>query len=167
MEKTCIFCNRFSETLQENLKHMSEFHGFFIPDIDLAKDIEGFLTHLQKKVREFMLCIYCKNSYHNFKSVQAVQQHMIDKQHCFVNIENKSEFEGFYSVKLDNSYDVIDSDDEIDLKNYADLGSVSSETNSFTLLGSSMSKIPAEILPTGELKLENGKIIGNRPIISI
>lgn len=161
---TCLFCNFVSENVPMNLKHMLENHGFFVPDFEFVKDMGKLLEYLSKKVRELMVCLYCNNRQgHNFKSPQSVQQHMIDKQHCFLNTdEDEAEFKEFYGAESDNSYDIISSEDEIRLDHYIDLGSQSSETCSLTLLSSQNLKIPAEILKTGELKLENGKILGNK-----
>jgi pre-60S factor REI1 len=158
---TCLFCNAISETLDLNLKHMSETHGFFIPNIDLVNNLSSILEYLNKKVRELMICLYCNSR--NFRSPQAVQQHMIDKQHCFLNCENNSEeFKEFYKTE-DFSYDIISSEDEIRLEDYIDIGSLNSDTCSYTLISRSHGVIPGITLTSlGELKLENGKILGHK-----
>lgn len=40
----------------KNLKHMSEAHSFFIPDVEFCTDVKGLLLYLGEKVRvEFIL----------------------------------------------------------------------------------------------------------------
>lgn len=158
---TCIFCDDVSENINENIKHMLVKHGFFIPDLDLVKDLAELLKYLQDKVRELFLCLYCNNRANNFQSAKSVQQHMIDKQHCFINTdEDEMEFRRFYA--LDSSFEVLSSEDEVHLEHYIDLGSQSSETSSFSLIGTKSSRGGIEVLPTGELKLPNGKVIGHK-----
>ena len=160
-EEACLFCNSPSASLQENITHMLLKHGFFIPDLELVKDLSGLVQYLQKKVRELLLCLHCNNRGHNFRSVQAVQQHMVDKQHCFLNTEeDEKEFRQFYGA--DSSFEIISSDHEINIDHYVDLGSHSEDISSFSVIGSSTHNEAFEVESTGELRLANGKILGNK-----
>ena len=162
---TCLICNEVFLTIELNIKHMLETHGFFIPNLEDVKNLEGLLEYLHKKVRELMLCLYCNNRQgHNFRTLQAVQQHMVDKQHCFLNTdEDEEEFKEFYICE-EGSFEVLSSEEEIKLNEYIDLDSQSSDTYSFSLIGSNHTGLPPGITLTniGELRLENGKIIGTK-----
>lgn len=46
----CIFCPAHSETFEDNVKHMSLEHTFFIPDTEFCVDIEGLLMYVGEKV---------------------------------------------------------------------------------------------------------------------
>ena len=40
---SCLFCSSSSPTVEENLKHMSSTHSFFVPDLEFLVDVEGNL----------------------------------------------------------------------------------------------------------------------------
>merc|ERR1711916_39142 len=65
-----------------NLKHMSRFHSFFIPDIEYLKDVEGLMKHLCDKVAIGKICLYCNGRGKTFHSLEAIQAHMRDMGHC-------------------------------------------------------------------------------------
>lgn len=57
----CLFCkHKNSSSLEENMKHMTEAHFFFIPDIEFCVDFLGLITYLGEKVKfnpsPFLLC---------------------------------------------------------------------------------------------------------------
>ena len=161
---TCLFCNLVSENIESNLKHMLQLHGFFIPNLECVKDLDSLLKYLHKKIRELYICLYCNHRKgHNFNLTSSVQQHMIDKQHCFLNTdEDEEEFKRFYVGENDSSYEIISSEEESKSDHYIDLGSQSSESYSYSIIGNNSVKVNGEILPTGELRLNNGKIVGNK-----
>ena len=37
----CLFCSAPSSTVENNLKHMSSEHSFFVPDLEYLVDVEG------------------------------------------------------------------------------------------------------------------------------
>ena len=37
----CLFCTSSASTVEENLKHMSSYHSFFVPDLEYLVDVEG------------------------------------------------------------------------------------------------------------------------------
>ena len=160
---TCLFCNKASEGLELNLKHMAERHGFFVPDIEFIKSFEAFMTYLHSKVRELLMCLYCNNHQgHSFRSLSSVQQHMRDKQHCFLNTEDGEEFKEYYLTETERSFEVLSSEDEIKLEHFVELGSQSSETCSVSLLSSLHSSGNSALNKFGELRLLNGKVAGNK-----
>lgn len=94
----CIFCSHASKDMEKNLIHLTEKHSFFLPDPDYLVDLEGMMTHLGEKVGLGFMCLYCNLRSKNFLSIDAVQKHMVDKQHCKILNEGKSlaEFSRFY-----------------------------------------------------------------------
>nr|CCA17466.1 conserved hypothetical protein [Albugo laibachii Nc14] len=76
----CIFCNFQGAHLEDNLKHMLEEHGFFIPDQECVVDLEGLLRYLAQKVKCGHVCLYCNGKI--FQTFQDVQKHMRDLSHC-------------------------------------------------------------------------------------
>lgn len=78
----CLFCSHISSSLEENTKHMTVKHGFFIPDLEYLIDLEGLITYLGEKVGVGHLCLWCNEKGKSFRSTQAVQKHMVDKGHC-------------------------------------------------------------------------------------
>ena len=120
----CLFCNKVSLEIAENLQHMMISHGFFIPDVEFVKDLSGLLAYLQERVRIGILCLYCDNrGTHQFRDFQSLQQHMIDKQHCFINTEeDQEEYIEFYeypqeSDALVKSHNEITDTGELKLAN--------------------------------------------------
>lgn len=76
----CFFCTHpASESLEENLTHMSSAHSFFVPDADFLVDLVGLVTYLGEKVAVGNTCVYCNNE---FRTLDAVRKHMRDKGHC-------------------------------------------------------------------------------------
>lgn len=48
----CLFCSHHSRNLLKNLKHMTEAHSFFVPDVEYCSDIQGLLHYLGEKINE-------------------------------------------------------------------------------------------------------------------
>lgn len=89
--------------MDENLKHMSLSHGFFIPDAEYCTDVEGLMMYLGisrtfifflviffSKIVAFLgekvgignVCLWCNDRGKSFQSLDGVQKHMRDKGHC-------------------------------------------------------------------------------------
>ena len=99
MEVTdCLFCPHRSVSLEENMKHMTRSHSFFVPDLEFVLDLKGLLTYLCEKVGVGNMCLYCNDKGKNFFSTEAVQNHMVDKGHTKINYEGDSilEYADFY-----------------------------------------------------------------------
>lgn len=75
----CLFCPKSSDSLLLNIKHMSDIHSFFIPDIEYLVDLKGLLIYLGEKICQGFMCLWCNDSGKNFHSIESAQAHMIDK----------------------------------------------------------------------------------------
>jgi len=83
----CLFCNHDSGKVEENLEHMKDVHTFSLPYSDLLKDRLAVLRYLAEKIQVGNICIGCNNlRTGGFKNAQAVQQHMQDKGHTFLEL---------------------------------------------------------------------------------
>lgn len=79
VHNTCLFCPKSSDSLLLNIKHMSDDHSFFIPDIEYLVDLKGLLIYLGEKICQGFMCLWCNDSGKNFHSIESAQAHMIDK----------------------------------------------------------------------------------------
>ncbi|KAI5889832.1 uncharacterized protein SCHCODRAFT_02635733 [Schizophyllum commune H4-8] len=98
-DSNCLFCTHTSSSLSENLMHMSSVHSFFIPDAEYLVDPAGLITYLGEKIAVGNVCIYCSSSSKEFRSLEAVRKHMIDKTHCkiaYSSENDKLEISDFY-----------------------------------------------------------------------
>jgi pre-60S factor REI1 len=82
--RICLFCNKQFDGIKMNLDHMSHKHGFYLLDVDCLIDLKGLLVYLAEKIQTTKLCVTCDRRYCNG---YAVQQHMLMKQHCFMNLD--------------------------------------------------------------------------------
>lgn len=78
----CLFCVHVSSSMADNLLHMSGEHSFFIPDIEYLTDPTGLITYLGEKIAVGNVCIYCNGKGREFRTLDAVRKHMVDKSHC-------------------------------------------------------------------------------------
>jgi len=42
----CLFCSHINVSMEDNIKHMTLKHTFFLPDADYISDLEGLITYL-------------------------------------------------------------------------------------------------------------------------
>ncbi|KUI66268.1 Cytoplasmic 60S subunit biogenesis factor REI1 [Cytospora mali] len=103
----CLFCNSVSLDFDANISHMQKKHGLFIPvDFDdgflkLAVDLETLVRYLHLVVFGYNECLYCHSQK---QTTQAVQQHMMGKGHCRIDLNGEeSEFKDFYEEVEDDS----------------------------------------------------------------
>ena len=96
----CLFCNSNSSTLERNLEHMYKQHGLFIPNQDHLYDMASLLGYLHSVISDFHACIYCET---NKATTKGIQQHMIDKGHCMINLDEDSELDDFYDYPTTSS----------------------------------------------------------------
>lgn len=87
----CLFCTQESTSLENNLTHMSLVHSFFIPDADYLIDIEGVINYLGEKIAVGNVCIFCNTKSREFRTLEAVRKHMIDKCHCKIGYESEND----------------------------------------------------------------------------
>lgn len=92
----CLFCDKKSNDIKSNVRHMNLKHGFFIPEEQYLTDLEGLLEYLGFKVGAGGTCLWCGKQ---FSSVHGVRLHMIYKDHCKILYEHDNaieEFKEFY-----------------------------------------------------------------------
>ncbi|KAI7865148.1 C2H2 type zinc-finger-domain-containing protein [Spinellus fusiger] len=97
----CLFCSHTSDTLENNLSHMYLTHGFFLPDREYLKDVEGLVLYLASKINNG-ICLYCNGRGKEWKSVEAVRSHMADKGHCkmaYDDTEDPEQLLAFYDFE--------------------------------------------------------------------
>ncbi|KAK7863935.1 hypothetical protein R5R35_012445 [Gryllus longicercus] len=97
-DNNCLFCSHHSGTMMKNIKHMTIAHSFFIPDVEYIVDMKGLLTYLGEKVSQYYMCLWCNDRGRTFHSMEAAQQHMIDKGHCKMLHEGEAlaEYAAYY-----------------------------------------------------------------------
>ena len=112
----CLFCSHLSSSIEDNIKHMSEKHSFFIPDVKYLIDLNGLLKHLAEKIFIYHQCIWCNQKSKSFHSFQAVQNHIISKGHSKIQFESSDvllEYSPFYDYSSSYPNDGADADEEI------------------------------------------------------
>jgi pre-60S factor REI1 len=87
----CLFCSEVSSSLEANLTHMSSKHSFFVPDADYLVDLTGLLAYLREKVAVGNVCIYCNERSREFRTLDAVRKHMLDKGHCKIAYDTEDD----------------------------------------------------------------------------
>ncbi|GLB37219.1 putative C2H2 type zinc-finger (2 copies) [Lyophyllum shimeji] len=95
----CLFCTLEASSIEDNLTHMSHSHSFFIPDAEYLVDIQGLVTYLGEKIAVGNVCIFCGDKGREFRSLEAVRKHMIDKSHCKIaydSPDDRLEISDFY-----------------------------------------------------------------------
>ena len=85
----CLFCAHVSSSLADNLIHMSGDHSFFVPDIEYLTDPTGLITYLGEKIAVYNICIYCNGKGREFRTLDAVRKHMVDKSHCKIAYDSE------------------------------------------------------------------------------
>jgi pre-60S factor REI1 len=70
---------------------MSVEHSFFIPDAEYLVDIAGLVAYLGEKIAVGNVCIYCNGKGREFRTLDAVRKHMLDKSHCKIAYETEGE----------------------------------------------------------------------------
>lgn len=123
----CLFCTAPSSTVENNLKHMSSEHSFFVPDLEYLVDVEGLLTYLGEKVGCGFLCLWCNEKGKAFQAVEAAQAHMRDKGHTKMLHEGDAllEYADFYDYRP--SYPDYDPDKDVETDMEVECSSKSSQ----------------------------------------
>jgi pre-60S factor REI1 len=87
---TCLFCPTSFDSLDSELAHMLQVHGFFIPDAEYLVDAEGLIKELGVRIGTWNVCIYCDLGFggkveaddgkkKKNRGLEAVRKHMCDK----------------------------------------------------------------------------------------
>ena len=87
----CLFCSQTSSSLEANLTHMSGAHSFFIPDADYLIDLPGLINYLGEKIVVGNICIFCSDKGRDFRTLDAVRKHMLNKSHCKIAYSSENE----------------------------------------------------------------------------
>lgn len=158
----CLFCNIASTDLDTNISHMHKKHGLFIPGgiedglLKLAVDLETLVRYLHLVIFGYNECLYCHSQK---QTTQAVQQHMMGKGHCRVDLDGEeSEFKDFYEEVED-----VSGSSESDL----DEEDASYRSNDNEETGEASGDQPSRRQPTStmdgnSLSLSSGKVISHR-----
>lgn len=119
--RDCLFCTHHSKNMVKNLKHMSETHSFFIPDVEYCADVKGLLLYLGEKISQGYMCLWCNDTGRTFYSMEAARGHMVDKGHCKMLHEGLAlaEYADFYDYSLSypdckDGVGDMDVDEEVD-----------------------------------------------------
>lgn len=96
----CLFCPESSASLEDNLSHMSIAHSFFIPETEYLVDLAGLINYLGEKIAVGNVCIYCNGKGREFRTLDAVRKHMVDKGHCKIAYDTESD-----RLELSDFYD--------------------------------------------------------------
>eukprot|EP01126_Amoeba_proteus_P043510 TRINITY_DN4780_c0_g1_i2.p1 TRINITY_DN4780_c0_g1~~TRINITY_DN4780_c0_g1_i2.p1 ORF type:complete len:328 (+),score=62.26 TRINITY_DN4780_c0_g1_i2:167-1150(+) len=96
-----LFDNHISDSMQTNLKYMTEKFGFFFPSIDRVSDLPGLLKYLGQKISVGNTCLYCEKT---FYSLEGVQTHMRDKSHCMIQWFDPGEYSDFYEDPVHKTF---------------------------------------------------------------
>lgn len=70
---------------------MASAHSFFIPDLEYLTDLSGLLTFLGERIAVDNTCIFCLKKSREFRSLDAVRKHMVDKGHCKIAYDTENE----------------------------------------------------------------------------
>ncbi len=87
----CLFCAHISSSFEDNLTHMSSEHSFFIPDAEYLVDPKGLIAYLGEKLAVGNVCIYCNGKGREFRTLDAVRKHMVDKSHCKIAYDTEND----------------------------------------------------------------------------
>ncbi|KAL1302209.1 hypothetical protein AAFC00_002637 [Neodothiora populina] len=96
----CIFCDTESPTTEQSTLHMTQSHGFHIPNASQLTDLETFLGYIAAVVLQYNDCLYCGQHKH---SVQGIRQHMLAKGHCRLNLDDDAELLDFWEPSSEES----------------------------------------------------------------
>lgn len=103
---TCLFCDKKNRTSEENLEHMDQVHGFFIPERRYLIDLNGLLEYLGFKVGAGATCLWCNKQ---FSSLHGVRLHMNYKDHCKIFYDQEraiTEFREFYDYSSQKTFEM-------------------------------------------------------------
>lgn len=111
---TCLFCDKESTDIKNNIEHMNDVHGFFIPEDRYVIDLEGLMDYLGFKVGAGSTCLWCDKQ---FSSLQGVRLHMLSKDHCKIYYDQDKaigEFKEYYDYTKQEKIP-LKSPDQLDL----------------------------------------------------
>lgn len=112
--RCCLFCNEDCKGVKRCLDHMREKHSFVILDVDCLVDLKGLLRYMAQRIHIGYLCLFCSKQ---FSDARRCQQHMRDKSHCVMNMEDEEEYLDFYDFsKTYENHPLLIKDDTLAIK---------------------------------------------------
>lgn len=107
----CIICTHTSQSFDDSLQHMETSHSLRIPyKNQLSVDLETLIWYLHFVINAYRECIYCGT---RSRTVQGIQQHMVDKGHCRVELSDEMlEFYDLEGLKKNASENAVSVDSE-------------------------------------------------------
>ena len=70
--------------------HMSSEHSFFILDAEYLIDPTGLITYLREELAVGNACIYCNGKGCEFRILDTVRKHTVDKSHCKITYDTEN-----------------------------------------------------------------------------
>ncbi|KAG2424307.1 hypothetical protein HYH02_015197 [Chlamydomonas schloesseri] len=104
-----LFDNHMSDSFQANLEYMFKRFGFYLPDSQYLKDPEGLLKYLGAKLQVGGVPLGTRGDdahARQFRSLHAVQRHMVDTCACkMLYDDNEEEYEEYYDYDMPGGED--------------------------------------------------------------
>lgn len=160
---SCLFCHPKDgasfDDLEQNLIHMFQKHGLYIPESKYLVDKEGLIRYLGEKIGFGNVCLCC--SYQG-KDIAAVREHMKVKRHMRIPYESedeKLEISGFYDFSSTYNEDTTVVSEEADGDDWEDVSGDESDDDELPRNDQN------SIINNGfELILPTGKVLGHRSL---
>lgn len=178
----CLFCPESASSIEDNLAHMLVAHSFFVPDTEYITDVSGLLTYLGEKIAVGNVCLYCNGKGRDFRTLDAVRKHMLDKSHCklaYDTEKDRLELSDFYDfsssypdtgkrskkrrtivVEEDEEWEDADGDDDMEVDEVVDVVSDEESEDEDDLADNQISYGDTHY----ELVLPSGARIGHRSL---
>ncbi|RCK66312.1 Cytoplasmic 60S subunit biogenesis factor REH1 [Candida viswanathii] len=84
----CFYCGANNHEIENNIKHMFNRHGLYIPERSFLVDVEGLLEYLSEVISLDHECLVCG---FEGKNLESIRQHITSKGHCKIPYETKEE----------------------------------------------------------------------------
>lgn len=97
----CFCCGKKNEEIENNIKHMSNYHGLYIPERSFLVDLPGLLNYVSEVISYDYECLTCG---FQGKNLESIRQHMRSKGHFRIPYETKEEREviaEFYNFNVE------------------------------------------------------------------
>lgn len=160
----CLFCPKILSSLNFNLAHMQKAHGLFIPTtiddgaLTLAVDIETLVRYMYLVIFGYQECLFCGTLRAN---VHAVQQHMMGKGHCRIELQTQgSEWRDFYETA-----EVEPNEPQEDDGQYSGSEYDHSDDNVGISVAPRSSTVPT-VEQDRSLRLSSGRVLAHRNVLS-
>jgi pre-60S factor REI1 len=141
-------------TVEEALADAARRFSFFVPDVEYVVDLKALYMYFADKLAVGRTCLFCN---HQFQSLSAVRQHMINKGHTKLPEDDKA-------GELDDFYDYTSSYPEGSADPATEEGQLALATDVGILPPGAFRK-PVDIVDAGyTMVLSDGTRIGHRAL---